>query len=469
MDALSGLSRNFPQSLHTMSDAATNFAFSSQILAALESILRELGMAAAAPLQRRYDGGVTIIQPDFSSLKPVVPVSGPFYPAELACQFKNRLDVEGKSFPDMHSFFNLRIIKESMLIQNEPESLKNVPADFLPYQKAVEKMGPSRLRSGVRFPENLSAFMDVGKGLIENGNKGCSIKDPKNYIECVKTAAQAMYSISKFSKQKEFEAHVMTDEAYRRRDREVALGDKRLFCGMNPEAHTNYRLALSELEEKFLSDNCFFRKEPAEILEFVKGIHRILMKNLPALSEDDDTSGIPGIFRDGPVMIFKKSAESAENELKDFFQKQGKSAMVNRINNIFSKLKSNIVLSFEEVGLISSKIYRPPVDAEKHMIEFAEKFKEYANLDLHPVALAAWLHTQIGNIRPFKFGNGRLARILANAILVRGGYEPLIFLNHEQYVQTILNDRNTPGAFAAYLAKLIRQQARGPQLLSDLA
>jgi Fic family protein len=92
------------------------------------------------------------------------------------------------------------------------------------------------------------------------------------------------------------------------------------------------------------------------------------------------------------------------------------------------------------------------------MDDFAVKFKAFAEQDLHPVALAAWVHCELGRIHPFVDGNGRLSRLLLNAILVRGGYEPVIFFNDDAYSLAVNEDESSPGAFATYLAKLIRQQ-----------
>ena len=42
--------------------------------------------------------------------------------------------------------------------------------------------------------------------------------------------------------------------------------------------------------------------------------------------------------------------------------------------------------------------------------------------NLHPIALAAWLHYQFVNLHPFVDGNGRVARLLMNLALLRSGY-----------------------------------------------
>jgi len=46
--------------------------------------------------------------------------------------------------------------------------------------------------------------------------------------------------------------------------------------------------------------------------------------------------------------------------------------------------------------------------------------------NLHPVALAATFHHQFVSIHPFDDGNGRMARILMNLILMQSGYLPVV-------------------------------------------
>ena len=55
------------------------------------------------------------------------------------------------------------------------------------------------------------------------------------------------------------------------------------------------------------------------------------------------------------------------------------------------------------------------------------------------VELAAFAHTAVAVIHPFKEANGRTARFLMNALLMSGGYAPIVFLSEREYTKAIDN------------------------------
>ncbi|HET6230366.1 MAG TPA: Fic family protein [Longimicrobiaceae bacterium] len=72
--------------------------------------------------------------------------------------------------------------------------------------------------------------------------------------------------------------------------------------------------------------------------------------------------------------------------------------------------------------------FAEPVDTPARMANLIRWFRENRdNPDVHPVLLAALFHHQFVAIHPFDDGNGRLARILLNLILMRAGYPPVVF------------------------------------------
>lgn len=73
-----------------------------------------------------------------------------------------------------------------------------------------------------------------------------------------------------------------------------------------------------------------------------------------------------------------------------------------------------------------------PVEfVEKRMNALLDWYNEYKR-KLHPFALATIVHNQFVYIHPFNDGNGRVARLLFNFILIKNGFFPIIFYNDEK-------------------------------------
>jgi len=68
-----------------------------------------------------------------------------------------------------------------------------------------------------------------------------------------------------------------------------------------------------------------------------------------------------------------------------------------------------------------------------------ELFDKYTLNIQHPIIVAAWLHHQFVSIHPFDDGNGRVARLLTNYILMRYNYPPVIIKTEskEEYITAL--------------------------------
>ena len=62
------------------------------------------------------------------------------------------------------------------------------------------------------------------------------------------------------------------------------------------------------------------------------------------------------------------------------------------------------------------------------MVEWFDKNKS----KFHPLVLASIIHNQFVYIHPFDDGNGRVARLIFNFILIKNGFFPIIFYNDEK-------------------------------------
>lgn len=71
--------------------------------------------------------------------------------------------------------------------------------------------------------------------------------------------------------------------------------------------------------------------------------------------------------------------------------------------------------------------YATPEETPARMGDLMKWYRSEAEKgDLHPLILAATFHFQFVNIHPFDDGNGRMARLLMNLILMQAGYVPVI-------------------------------------------
>jgi Fic family protein len=75
------------------------------------------------------------------------------------------------------------------------------------------------------------------------------------------------------------------------------------------------------------------------------------------------------------------------------------------------------------------------------VLEEMEKLIDFINKsDMHPVEIAARAHHKLVEIHPFNDGNGRVARLLMNLILMRNRYVPVIIKckKREEYYRALM-------------------------------
>lgn len=101
----------------------------------------------------------------------------------------------------------------------------------------------------------------------------------------------------------------------------------------------------------------------------------------------------------------------------------------------------------------------PPQFVEERMNSLIEWHKK--NKSLHPLVQATVVHNQFAYIHPFSDGNGRVARLIFNFILVKNGYYPIIFYNdlkHQYYSALRQSKSGDIKPFLLHCSDLYRQQ-----------
>jgi len=83
--------------------------------------------------------------------------------------------------------------------------------------------------------------------------------------------------------------------------------------------------------------------------------------------------------------------------------------------------------------------------------------------NLHPLLTAAAFHAQFVLIHPFGDGNGRLARLFTNLILMQAGYAPAIFpieAREEYYAILTESSLEAPETLAVFLAEYCKENLK---------
>jgi Fic family protein len=77
--------------------------------------------------------------------------------------------------------------------------------------------------------------------------------------------------------------------------------------------------------------------------------------------------------------------------------------------------------------------YATPEETPAKMGDLMKWYREHQQQgDLHPLLLAAIFHFRLVEIHPFDDGNGRIARLLMNLMLMQAGYVPVIVRVHSR-------------------------------------
>jgi hypothetical protein len=81
--------------------------------------------------------------------------------------------------------------------------------------------------------------------------------------------------------------------------------------------------------------------------------------------------------------------------------------------------------------------YCPPIQVSSEMDNLLVWYNEYA--ELNPILLAAWLHHRFTQIHPYQDGNGRVARVLANLVLVKQQLFPVVITrdHRPRYIEAL--------------------------------
>lgn len=101
--------------------------------------------------------------------------------------------------------------------------------------------------------------------------------------------------------------------------------------------------------------------------------------------------------------------------------------------------------------------YTAPGDVLAAMQELMQWYRD-ERTGLHPLTLAAMFHYKFVCIHPFDDGNGRLARLLMNYVLLKNGYPPIVIKSKEKADYLRALNRADAGIFEDFISYISNQE-----------
>lgn len=121
-------------------------------------------------------------------------------------------------------------------------------------------------------------------------------------------------------------------------------------------------------------------------------------------------------------------------ETSEAIDSLGNIVQVNLIKGQFKKHENNPRRSDGTIFL-----YCPPIHVETEIEKLLEIYEMLEEKNVHTVIKAAWFHHAFVQIHPFQDGNGRIARLLASLILIKGGLFPFTVNRNDKkkYIESL--------------------------------
>ncbi len=127
-----------------------------------------------------------------------------------------------------------------------------------------------------------------------------------------------------------------------------------------------------------------------------------------------------------------------ESAIKHFHKELLKYVKKDEIHRGYYKKEDNRVHMINAAGESIGVLFdtTPAYLTPKEMLELVEWAQEaITKKKHHPLLIVGAFLVEFLQIHPFKDGNGRLSRILANLLLLKEGYEYVLYVSHEKLIE----------------------------------
>jgi len=205
---------------------------------------------------------------------------------------------------------------------------------------------------------------------------------------------------------------------------------------------------------RYFTSNRIFTKETIEKMELMKLCYKELLKNLTTKQYQDiidrfavnftyESNAIEGnsLTLKDVTMLFHEKHIPRGVHLRDIHETVNTRKALEALFYHKIKIKEKDILQLHEVLVKDTDVslgYKKfpnyllgrniqTIPPEKVYLEMQALIDWYhQEKKMHPLQKAALFHSRFEKIHPFEDGNGRVGRILLNAILLESGYPPLI-------------------------------------------
>jgi hypothetical protein len=242
---------------------------------------------------------------------------------------------------------------------------------------------------------------------------------------------------------------------------------EKITLALNPQKVLNQKAAMDFLVAHVVKPKKLFQIGEYQDKDFIARLletHQILFQNVK------DLNFKPGHLRQHAIIVFDENIIS-EKDLPSLRKRLAivgtradleafDASIKNKIDGdeAVSKMTQRQKEAWSKLGYITPNHTLIRSCLKKFVKELKNNYASMQRAgEVDWIALATFAFRKIIDIHPFSDGNGRLARAYMNAILMRGGIAPPVFLDDEEYTLALEKDRRNPGHFATYLVEKINQ------------
>ena len=181
-------------------------------------------------------------------------------------------------------------------------------------------------------------------------------------------------------------------------------------------------------------------------------------------------------------VVLEEGLTVSGKPLRDHLEAQGLSAAYDLLYELLASSSLTLAhihqlhaLFYQKIDPIQAGVYRtvpviitgsqypttPPLQIAAAMTAMLQSLNAQRP-QLHPLVFAAELHKAFVFIHPFIDGNGRVARLLVNLVLMQAGYQPLIIppLQRAAYISSLEKAHTDDQDFRFLLAQALRETQR---------